>query len=395
MKKTFMSLLLIMVVMALAYAGSVSAAGITIKGRVVNGTDSNKIYSGQDVQLLIFTKGGSMERKKVITDAEGAFHFFEVTVKPESVYMVTTTYSNVLYHSGRIALGEAKEVEAPLTVYETTPTGEAIYIDSEHIIIEREADAFRVTEMLSLTNRGNRTYVGQASGDKAEPYSLSFPLPEGYKGLKIMEMIPPQFIQQKPDGFSIVKHVVPGTYQFGFSYQLAGAPLPIRWDKKIVYPTKSLSVLHGDPTTNVTSKKGTDMGTVKIGDREYLLLKGEELSAGASFPITIRSGAGVANWVRQKEWLLMVVFIIGLGAVVGIFLVIKSARRKSERGEASSRGTTEEQRSELVKYIAALDDRFQAGQVSPEEYEKERGEKKAQLLEIARIMEQGERGPKD
>ncbi len=392
--KYFLTALLMAAVFAPAGAQETSSAGV-IKGVVVNGTDGSVIYAGQEVKLMMFAKGGNLVQKVVKTDDKGDFIFTDLPIDPNLIYMVTANYHDVLYHAGRISLKDSNEVEAKLTVYETTESDENISIESEHIIVERaEGGGITFIEIVSMVNTGNQTYVSHTSDDKKKAFTLSFPLPQGYTRLKLMDMISPQFIKQEDDGFSIARSLLPGKSQISFTYQLPATLLPLKWNRRVIYPTAKINLLYGDPNARIDSKELTDMGLMEFGNQKYLLLQGDGFPRGSSLTITIGGETRTMDWVRYNQGLLVIIFMVALGAVLGVFMVLRKTKPPAEEVRAYSTSDIEEQRSELIEYIAGLDDRFKAGELSRREYEKDRQEKKAHLVQIVRMIEHGKEEPR-
>ncbi len=385
LKRFFAGLLLALVLVVAAHAQEKTGVG-TIEGRVLNGTDESILYAGQEVLLMVFSKGVRTQQRKATTDGKGNFRFTGLPVNPKLLYIITANYNNVLYVSERIKLVDSRKANYILTVYETTDSDKDIAIESHHLIVELEPGGYRIVEMLTLNNKGNRTVVSSERSDEQRAFPLFFPLPRGYRDLKIMERIPSNRIEEKPDGFYVQKHLLPGQSQMNYTYQLPELPLPLKWSKKVKYPTKNLSVFYGGFNADISSNKLKNMGVMKFGDRDYLFLKGEKLPANSSFSIFLRSSIGGTAWVAQNQALLTVIFIAGLCVVLGTFIVLRRMRQKPGEVEAVSADDSAEQRNELIESIASLDERFEAGEISRKAYERERGEKKVQLLEIIRLM---------
>lgn len=396
MFKRFFAGLLLAFVLVVAATHAQEKAGVgTIEGRVMNGTDESILYAGQEVLLMVFSKGVRAQQRKATTDGKGNFKFTGLPLDPKLLYIITANHNNVLYVSERIKLVDSRTVNYILTVYETTDSDEDIAIESHHLVVDLEPEGYRIIEMVTLNNSGNRTVVGSERGGEQGVFPLFFPLPRGYGDLQITEMIPSQFVHERPDGFYVQKHLLPGQSQMNFTYQLPALPLPLKWNKKVKYPTKNLSVFYGGFNADVSSNKLTKMGVMKFGDRDYQFLKGEKLTSNSSFSIFLRSSIGGTAWVAQNQALLAVIFIAGLCAVLGTFIVLKGMRQKPVEVGAVTADDITEQRNELIESIASLDERFEAGDISRKAYERERSEKKIQLLEIVRLMENKAGGLKD
>jgi uncharacterized membrane protein len=380
---------------ALALAGVPHAWGDSdtgvIEGKVVNGTDGDIGYENQKVQLLIFSKTrDDMERRETTTAASGAYRFTGLPLGADYVFMVGTEYQNVFYHSDRISLESENESRSVLTVYETTTSDSEISVKSKHLIIDPEAEGYRITEIITINNKGNRTYIGSTEGEGQEGETLFFQLPEGYKEFQFMQMVPQGFIKQKADGFAISEPVLPGTTQTNFTYLLP--VFPRRWERAVKFPTENINLLNGDPMLRLTSDVLIDKGPVTFGDKKYSVLAAKDLSAGSSFSLSFKSGKPklTGGPLARNQGLYALIFIIGLGAVLAVFLVLRKGNTAVSDGEPLPIEGAERHKEELIDYIAALDKRFEEGEISEQDYQRERREKKAQLLEVARLIEQEE-----
>lgn len=378
-------LLTVLVVVVSLQAQEKEVQGL-IKGKVINGTDGSLIFADEEVELLIFSKTEKMDKRIVRTDNNGAFNFADISTDAGYVFMVGVNYEGVLYHSDRITFEGSKEIEKVVTVYESTHSDRKILIESEHVIIDREQSGLRIMEIISINNVGNRTYKGLEKEGSGEIETLVFDLPRGYSNFKLMQMIPPEQLRFKEDGFALTGPIIPGRSQFNFTFNLPGSVLT--WKKDIKYPTGNINLLYSDPSLNIISDGLSSRGAMKMGDNEYIVLTAKNIKSGSSFSISFGGAAKQLGWISGNQGTIVIIFIIGLVALTGFSLAIKArAGRCGEEG-APPEEEFELQKNELIKDIALLDDRFEAGALAQKGYDEERSEKKAQLLEIVRIIEE-------
>jgi len=244
----------------------------------------------------------------------------------------------------------------------------------------------RVNELLILENRSGTTLAG-TEGKKV----LSFTLPEGF--------FAPQFTSEIADavtvtdqGFDYIRPVNPGELQVGVSYHLKISSLPYTLSLQTNYPTLALMVLT-DAGMQIVSDTLISQPPIEQGGQQFRPYVGENFDKGTV--ITAKLTRELQDNQRQGLIVSVIVGVLIVGGISSVyFKKWLSKGKKPSRSSRVSKPSLKQEREELIRAIAELDDRFEEGHLSEEIYHKERARKKKRLIELTRILsrEQGARG---
>lgn len=144
----------------LAALAPIEAGSIT--GAVMNLTNDTPLTEPLTVTLNAF----SADFRPVLTqtttlDENGAFQFSVADVAPDLVYVTTMEYAGVPYGSNFGQLERSNPViTLPVSVYETTTDESGIVLDQVHVILEFVDGAVQVNELYQFGNNEPLVYVG-------------------------------------------------------------------------------------------------------------------------------------------------------------------------------------------------------------------------------------------
>jgi hypothetical protein len=185
-------------------------------------------------------------------------------------------------------------------------------------------------------------------------------------------------------GVQVTSPVLPGRHEFALSFQLPYAGTNADLSMQMPYPTATYSVYLPDTGLKLDASALSPGGPTQLGGQSYALYSATNLPRAALIGGQL-SGLGSTGAVAPNQ-----LAFISLGVVLcvlggGVFLF---GRRLRPSAGDSLRATvdSEQERLELVVRLAALDERFAAGQISQAEYgaERDRGKQRLRQLLLAR-----------
>lgn len=287
----------------------------------------------------------------------------------------------------------------------TTTSDKAIVVAEHRVALIMAKEVMRVVEVFMIENKSDATLVGLE-----EKKTLRFALPEGF--------FAPQFIDETANvvsvthqGFDYLNPVEPGELQLAVSYHLKISSLPYTFSIQTNYPTQVLNVFT-DPSIQVVSDQLRSQPLVQMGEQQFRRYAGNDFNQGTVIPIqlTPASGPSLPNSgipdsnasrvaplpseeFQDNQRQSLIVFIIVSILIIGGVLAAYSKSRLNKNKKASKparmlKPSVKQEREALIRAIADLDDRFEAGDLAEEAYHKERARKKKKLMELTRAINQ-------
>jgi hypothetical protein len=156
----------------------------------------------------------------------------------------------------------------------------------------------------------------------------------------------------------------------------------------VPYPTTAYSVYVPDNGLKLQADGVQSAGPAQFGGQTYALYRADNVSKATMLSGQL-TGLGAAAGLGPTQLALIslgvVLFVLGGGV-----LLFTSQRGRMPVSEAPDQrpADTEQERLELVVRMAALDERFAAGEVDSAEYELERQRGKQRLRELALVRRQ-------
>lgn len=369
----------------------------SISGRLVNRTPSGDGVGEQTVTLIAHDGEQQTGSWTATTGADGTFSFDGLPTTGQS-YFLSVAYKGADYYSEPMDLsGQPKRENVELAVYDTTEDGKDVSISRSHIIMDFDASNqyLVVLEALVVSNSGDRAYVGGQENAAGQKETLRLPLPEGAMHVRLGE----GFVEDrvKVEGTVVVDTlaITPGSRQivlnYFLPYQRPGAAA--KWT--LGYPTAQTSLVIKDVGQQVAFEGFKEEEKLAIAGKNYFHLTAEDLAAGAELSVslsdipetlpqpTLSTGTSPAAGASQTPGFLVAAVGLGIvGVTAGVAYPVLRRRRRVEATAAAGPGEGEWDR--LVAEIADLDDRFEEGAISQQDYDRLRGEKKRRLRAVAR-----------
>ncbi|MFQ6059047.1 MAG: hypothetical protein ACE5MB_09255 [Anaerolineae bacterium] len=368
-----------------------------IEGQVVNGTAGATADSVAQLEITLhpFIDDAPQETITTTTDAQGRFRFRGQARGSDRTYAVSAHYQGVDYFSGLLAFAEGETIiPAMVTIYETTEDDGAIRVERIHLIIDFFDKTMRVGEMFIFRNDGDRTYVGSERAHGEGRRTLRFSLPPGATGLRFDDPRMGASVIPTEEGFFDTLPVLPGMRQILLSYDLPYDSTTYRFAKTLEYSTTSLNILVADVGVQVSTDQLIPREPREVsGGARYLHFAGQNLARGAELVIQFSnlpqrvSGEEVTPPLGGQETLKWVG--LGLAVLAAAFaLGYPLLRRRWAVEEVEE--PLEREKEELLLALARLDDAFEAGEIPEVDYQRQRGEIKARLIEVMRALRGGE-----
>ena len=232
-----------------------------------------------------------------------------------------------------------------------------------------------VVEDFILANWGDTTYIGSAGAEGRE--TLRFLLPEEARDVELIYGLMDCCTYTSDHSVINSMAVPPGTKEVGFSYRLAYSSSAYILSRAVDYPTDSLMLYVQDVDgLELTSGQLAAAEPVSAQDgTRFLQFVGEGLTADSDLTATISvpiiSVSTPTDYQSAFTWAGVALVTIAFGFCLGYPVL----RRRLARS-----GVTPSEREALLLEIAQLDDEFEEGRLSEEEYRGLRSQKKAQLI---------------
>ena len=293
-----------------------------------------------------------------------------------------------LFFSGSLSFGAADKNEgsAPALPAQTPAPGKSaaapqgatttdlssLSVTRNILLIRLEKGFYQIREMFLFQNSGQATIV---SKNGAPTIRLVLPKSDNIRGSDSQLMGFPQGLDRartRIAGNQILSDepIPPGTKLVGLVYRLADEFGGIMVERPITYGTKSFSILpekdrvqtgmnklvQGDETTFQNVTYNTFTGATAVGSVVRFSLKAPDSMGGLGYFYAVGGGLSV------------------LGVFLALFIRVRRKKGLAHQVE----------REELIRSLAALDDRLAQGQISSDVHLRQRAPRFERLREISR-----------
>jgi hypothetical protein len=361
----------------------------TVSGQVVNKTNGGGGTGGASVLLVAFGRKeqAPLGQQTVQADANGRFAFTGVDRDPNIVYLTVARYQNVNYPSDSpFQLQDQPTAQADITVYDATAVDDGIQLESLNLLVMgAQQGMLQCMEMGALVNNGDHTFVTTDPQDQALANAIKFALPKGALSVQMQAGFSDQDVIPSVSGIQVTSPIPPGRHQFAMSFQLPYSGSDVDVSMQIPYPTSSYSVFLPDTGIKLQGSPLQAGGPTQLGGQTYSQYSAANVSKSTIIGGQL-SGLGGTSGLAPNQLSLIslgvVLFVIGGGVI--LFGGRLRGPRFAER--VPDGGDREQERLELVVRLAALDERYAAGEVGQAEYqaERERGKQRLRELTLAR-----------
>jgi mono/diheme cytochrome c family protein len=356
--------------------------GGIITGKVLDKTNDRAV-PGVKITLTSFMGDKETGRTDADTSKDGAFAF--ASLPWDRSYMVTVEYNGAEYSTDKMVFYPDEDVKTlDLPVYEPTDSGANISISEGHMIVQAVEDGLSIADLSSFENKGDRMYVGSVDIAGGKKETLRFSVPPDAANLNFIHGLSAESIVRTEAGFSDTGSVMPGPKRVVFAYTVPLGSGGGTIEKTIEYPTQNFLLLVSKSNEQVTVEGLAGGEVVKIENEDFIKWSGEGLAPGHKIAIKF---VNPAAWKEYIKWAGIAFLILAVGG--GILYSSRSGRVSASTDERNAKGRRNavmRKRSALIKEIAELDDRFEAGGIDEAGYKKLRENKKAELIEVTRRL---------
>jgi hypothetical protein len=357
---------------------------IAVVGQVTNGTPGGSVPADMSVVLHVFSGTEETGAYTATAAADGSFRFDNLALEVGQTVIARAVYWQVAYLSDphTVETGE-QTFSLPVTVYEITEDTSDLVVTQAHMFVSRDGDRIQVGEYYLVSNTGDRTCVGTEAPGTGRRTTLSLTLPDGAEGLRFNGPGLGERYVDRAGGFADTRPVPPGTGTIDvlFSYDFPGRER-VHVERVLDVPVTSVVLLI--PEGDIALEEGglvpagrldTDMGP-SLSYTAGPLAAGEALAfALVAGPGSLPAAPGGVAPVRNAAAEMAVGLAALAAGVVTSYLVLRSPVPGAPPAQAQP----------LVDSIAALDARFEAGELAEAAYHQQRASLKAQLRSLLAI----------
>lgn len=182
-------------------------------------------------------------------------------------------------------------------------------------------------------------------------------------------------------GVQVTAPIPPGRHQFAMSFQLPYSGSSVDLSLQVPYSTGTFNVYLPDTGLKLENSPLRAAGPTQMGGQSY------SLYSVSNVPRATMIGGQLANLGSSSGIPPSQLALISLGVVLfvigGGVLLFGGRLRPGGSAGTSFRPDADHERLELVVRLAALDERFAAGELSRADYESERQRGKERLRQLA------------
>jgi len=375
---------------------SVQAAGLgaIIDGSLIEKTPGAALQPGATASLYKLTTGQDpLQAAQADVDAAGHFRFDFLEADPANSYEIGVQYQGAPYFTDKVtfAAGETRR-QVSADVYEPTDDDKILTLSATSLLIDpdEKTHELAILELDSFSNETQRTFIPNTTPrGNGPPPILRFSLPQNASDLAPGEGLSPRDIIQIGGGFGALTPVLPGRHDLGFTFRSAYQTSSASFTKSIIYPTKSFRILMPSGSGHVDSPQLTRQPSQNIGGKQYDLLAASDLAPGAKIELRFSSLPGVSLLadLSQPSSLPWLAGVLGLVVLALLAWYVRDRRRMPVTLSASNRHVLEVERRELLIALARLDDRYDEGKLSQEDYNAQRDSRKSELRAVMHQLE--------
>lgn len=375
-----------------------------VRGMVVQGSAGGSLVSQVPVTLTAFVNFEPAQSFTTTTDAEGRFSFDNLATDPRVAYLATSTYAEIPYSSNIYQLSPVTPtVTITVPVYESTDDDSGLHINRVNWLIDFVPGAVRVGLIVAFGNNLDRTFTGQTVAGLGRPATIALTAPPGATEIEFNDGILGGRYQQLGEAIYDVAPVLPGpeARQVIYSYLLPFEGDATTITQTFLYPVEALNLLITElPGLEVDAGDIPFVGNETIQETTFRRWSTNELTeprvqlrlsglipAGSPDP---RGGEGAAPTTGAATTTVPLLEPTATYLLAGLVVLVLAGALylPLRRGQQSQSDELQQQRTELIEQIAALDDRHTIGQLSDQEWATERARLKGALVAVAQTLAQ-------
>ncbi len=350
----------------------------SVYGSIENGTAGADLPHGLMVTFIAFDGNQLVFEKEIPVDADGLFEVQDLEIVPGRIFGALTEYQGVRYfNTAGHMLDDSLSLVLPLTVYETTTDESNLVVDRLHLIFDFSIEGVvEVSELLLMTNTGDRTIAGQDGVN-----DIRVTLPKEFSNLYFADSPELMRFTEDADGFVMHEAFIPGDavetyFSFTLPYERS-----LEYQQPVDYPVEAIVILKTQGPPSISGEGLIEVGARDMGGLVMESYRMDPLDQGEILELRL-SGRHPAQMDSSSTTNLIIGAVaLGLTLIALFFIWWRWAQGQGSTVESEDEPAPDEprDREELIRAIAALDDRFEAGEIKETVYKKRREELKRAL----------------
>lgn len=287
-----------------------------INGKVLNNSEGGGSVAEVEITLIVYIDNMIAETRTTRTDREGGFQFTDVAM--EHTYLVSARYMAVDYYYPVTFDVDTATAYVEAGVCNVTSSDNAIRASIVHTVIELEEESLVISNLYSLVNDADTTYVGDDG-------VLVFTLPEGAYDFTAPSDLLIDYEILDGNRVTYLVPFPPGERQLSYSCKLMKPDADkINVPVIIDYPTDSLEVLVSGENVEVSvSQLAPAEPVVADTGKRFIHFQGRDMPRGTVINLEL---SGLSGDSTSRIWL----FWVGIAVVVaGIIIYIIIRKKKA------------------------------------------------------------------
>lgn len=393
MKLTFLVGLALAVFLIPANGAFLQAQETTeVHGQVVNGTEGGELPDNLSVLMLVTGADGRLSGTgQASPDHEGRFVFEDVEVREGDSYTVSVDHLGIFYGAS-LAVSDLAD-DLVLTVHETTKDASIIEVQRQVMVIaavNKDDQTVSAIEFVQITNPTDRTLAPDLTNLESISF-LRFALPPNPSELSVNSDLPAGDIVSIGTGFALTSPVVPGGHSIDFSYIFPFENESVSFRQSLVQGAEVFQVWIPEAISGVEVIGLASIDPVNVQGTAYRAYGGTEFPPGQGLQLEFTGLPLPGVWARfsdtvtgGKFW--QAAIPSALGATLAVMLLWGLIRGYSpatavDGPSGTSKPVDAAERANVVQAVAALDQRFQEGDIPESDYRAQRLRLMARVLD--------------
>jgi len=355
----------------------------TITLRAIHRTANGATITNLPVTLRAYDTNGEVLSRTAALNSEGFVTFSSLPTRADYFYQAELDYQGGRFYAPPVQfpITGSQVISNFLPVFETTTDPSALSISEMHVFVQNVAPGtVTIVEFYWFDNAGDRAYIGEPGPD-GRRRTLKLSVPKEAQNVRFDGLGLGQRFFREGDVIYDTDAVVPGqrAAQVTMLYEL-----PYRHarsiEREVFYATQRADVIV--PELSGPGTPFTVIGDLLVNEGVQPLTSGSvivfaasrPLAAGESLRFELR-GNPLAPPPAGGDGAAIGAGLIALGLTIGLaYLVFSRAHASGQK--------LPQQRTQLLRQIAALDDSFALGEIDVERYRQQRAALKAALLDL-------------
>ncbi len=335
-----------------------------VKVRVENGT-LKAPQTGASVILYVLEQDGKAhkvkEKLKGVTDSNGVARFsLDVPSGKKLLAMPLVEYRGIPYRGGGIDLSKG-DGEVRIKVFEISDEEGLIEIEKRDVFVERvKGEGIYMVDVLTIKNRGNKTYVGRYNDSTKMNETVKVGLPPGYEQPTLDGDVDLNEVVPMTDGLVLQEAIPPGEKTLWLTYRVRSEIGRFDLQFPITTPYRVFRFYFPRGVDWKVKVKGLrEAGTAELQGRSFLRWEGRDIGKDVkgddeSLPYILSPKITIYDPSRYRligrnEIAIILALISSI--IAGLFYIRMSRGREMER-EA---GALKEERDRLSTLLERLE----------------------------------------